>query len=111
MRIFTTFQDVSSGQLSVVISTLSKIGFTISLQVMKNEDRYEGNNVGANEGSGESPNDIDGSNVGVDEGDSAGSNDIDGSNVGADDVDGAGEGHPTPNSILESSLSCSLLPP
>ena len=60
---------------------------------MKNEDRYEGNNIRADEGASE------------------GSNDIDDSNVGVDDVDSSREGYSTPNSILESSQSCSLLPP
>ena len=59
---------------------------------MKNAGRYEGNNIRGDEGAGEGSNDI-------------------GSNVGTDDVDGSGEGYPTPNSLLEFSLNCSLPPP
>ena len=73
--------------------TLSKTGILLSSQVTKNEVRHEGNNVEADEGAGE------------------GSDDIDGSNVVADDVDSSREGYSAPNSILESSLNRSLLPP
>ena len=63
-----------------MMSTLSKMGISLSSHVIWNEGRYDGNNIY-------------------------------GSNDDAYDVDGSGEGHQTPNSILESSLNRSLLPP
>ena len=72
---------------------------------------------GANDidGAAENYGALDGVDVGPDDGVDIGANEVVGTNEGADegfdDLDDSKEGHPTPNSILETSLNSALLPP